>query len=126
MRTINKIIYHCTDTPNFKRCTVDTIRGWHMKRGFEDIGYHYIIYPSGAIMSGRPVRLAGAHCKGQNKDSIGVALVGRDDFNSEQIASANKIKNILENIFGELEVFGHRDFNKNKSCPGFDVKSTIK
>ncbi|WP_337632460.1 N-acetylmuramoyl-L-alanine amidase, partial [Prevotella sp.] len=49
---------------------------WHRERGFDSIGYHYIIYLDGSIHFGRPVEQAGAHCKGHNANSIGVCYVG--------------------------------------------------
>ena len=42
-RTINEIILHCSATPEGKDYSVDTIRKWHLQRGFSNIGYHYVI-----------------------------------------------------------------------------------
>ena len=79
MRKINKHIIHCSDTPDDRHVTVDDIRAWHIKRGWNDIGYHYIINRDGSLALGRPVEKIGAHCKGNNGDSIGTCLIGRDD-----------------------------------------------
>ena len=43
MRKINKIIIHCSATPEQREVSVETIRKWHLQRGFNDIGYHYVI-----------------------------------------------------------------------------------
>ena len=76
MRAIHKIIIHCTATREGDDISVDTIRRWHLARGWSDVGYHYVIDIKGNINAGRPIELMGAHCKGQNKYSIGVAYVG--------------------------------------------------
>lgn len=76
MRAIHKIIIHCTATREGDDISVDTIRRWHLNRGWSDIGYHYVIDIKGNINAGRPIELMGAHTKGQNKYSIGIAYVG--------------------------------------------------
>lgn len=42
MRTINRIILHCTATPRGRHVTVSDIDRWHKARGFAGIGYHYV------------------------------------------------------------------------------------
>lgn len=37
------------------------IQQMHLSRGFDDIGYHYVIGKDGSIYSGRPLHLMGAH-----------------------------------------------------------------
>ena len=44
MRKINKIILHCSATPEGREHNVEDIRRWHLRRGFSDIGYHYLIH----------------------------------------------------------------------------------
>ncbi|MDE6256057.1 MAG: N-acetylmuramoyl-L-alanine amidase, partial [Muribaculaceae bacterium] len=72
MRKIDKIILHCSATPEGREVTVNDIRSWHIQRGFRTIGYHYVVYLDGSVHAGRPVEEIGAHCLGQNKNSIGV------------------------------------------------------
>ncbi len=75
-RNITEIIVHCTATPAGRRVSVADIDSWHRQRGFNGIGYHYVVELDGHIAQGRPVHLAGAHCKGHNSNSIGVVYVG--------------------------------------------------
>ena len=75
-RNIKKIIIHCTGTKKGDRISREQIKKWHLERGFEEIGYHYIIEIDGNVQIGRPLHLVGAHCYGQNDDSIGIAYVG--------------------------------------------------
>ena len=83
MREINEIIIHCTATnPSWYADRSDDdvvkeIRRWHVEeRKWSDIGYHAIIHRDGSVGYGRPIERSGAHCRGQNKSSIGVSLVG--------------------------------------------------
>ena len=130
-RKINKIIMHCTATKEGKDFTVEQIRQWHLQRGFNDIGYHYVIYRDGTIHNGRNVDKAGAHTAGHNSDSIGICYVGGLDANNkpkdtrtaEQKASMHKLIHSLLSMYGLSikDVFGHRDF-ANKACPCYTTK----
>ena len=78
MRSIKKIILHCTATQEGKDYSVDYFRIMHMDepRMWSDIGYHYIIRndENGTIEQGRPIERAGAHVRGHNQESIGIAV----------------------------------------------------
>jgi len=130
MRPINRIILHCTATPEGKHFDVATIRRWHVKdRGWKDIGYHYVIYIDGSVHEGRPVEQVGAHTSGHNSDSIGVVYVGGVDKNgkakdtlneAQEVAMVNLIKALREE-HGEMSLHGHNEFAA-KACPSFKVK----
>lgn len=129
MREINKIIIHCSDTPEGRDVSTDTIRGWHVnERGWSDIGYHYVILLDGTIDSGRPEKRQGAHVAGHNKNSIGICYIGgcdskmvsKDTRTPEQIESMNQLVCELKEKYN-ASVHGHNEFS-NKSCPSFDVK----
>lgn len=79
MRKINLIIIHCTATIEGRDYTVSTIDSWHRQRGFDCIGYHYVVYRDGTVHEGRPVAKVGAHCAGHNANSIGVCYIGGVD-----------------------------------------------
>jgi N-acetylmuramoyl-L-alanine amidase len=129
MRKINRIILHCTATPEGKHFDVDTIRRWHVKdRGWKDIGYHYVIYLDGSVHEGRPVEQSGAHTSGHNADSIGIVYVGgcdtkmkaKDTLNeAQETAMVNLIKS-LRDEYGDLSLHGHNEFAA-KACPSFKV-----
>lgn len=129
MRPIDKIIVHCTDTPEDRRVTTVDIEAWHKEKGYSTIGYHYVVYLDGSIHTGRPLAKKGAHCKGHNAKSIGVCYVGgknskgvysdtRTDAQKE--ALLNLIKKLLAK-YPNAKVYGHRDFAA-KACPCFDAK----
>jgi N-acetylmuramoyl-L-alanine amidase len=132
MRTLNRIILHCTATPEGKHFDVATIRKWHLERGWKDIGYHYVIYLDGSVHEGRPVEKVGAHTSGHNEDSIGVVYVGgvdkkgkaKDTLNeSQEVALVNLIQ-ALRAEYGELSLHGHNEY-ANKACPSFNVKTKL-
>ena len=129
MRKLTRIILHCTATPDGRHVDVDTIRGWHKKRGWSDIGYHYVIYLDGSVHVGRHVEKAGAHVVGHNADTIGVVYVGgtdaagkaKDTMNdAQQTAFVNLVK-YLRDQYGALTLHGHNEYAA-KACPSFNVK----
>ena len=55
MRRIDKIILHCSATQEGKNIKTETIRKWHLKRGWRDIGYHFVVLLDGTVEEGRPM-----------------------------------------------------------------------
>ena len=77
MRQIHKLIVHCSATREGHNVPVETIRKWHVEgRGWSDIGYHFYIDLEGNIFKGRDIARMGAHCKGYNRNSIGICYCG--------------------------------------------------
>lgn len=130
MRTIKKIIIHCTATEEGKAFDVDDIRRWHtIGNGWKDIGYHYLIGINGECWGGRKEEVIGAHCKGHNADSIGVCYVGGLKGGKSEDTRTQKQKQTMLFLLKELieryphaKIYGHRDFDKGKQCPCFDAK----
>ncbi|MBQ1268123.1 MAG: N-acetylmuramoyl-L-alanine amidase [Muribaculaceae bacterium] len=134
MRNINKIIVHCSATPEGKNFSVADIRRWHLQRGFSDIGYHFVIYRDGSVNIGRPLQKSGAHCSGHNKNSIGVCYIGgvatdgktpKDTRTSAQKDSLVRLITELRQQFPNASVHGHREF-ANKACPCFNASEEYK
>lgn len=131
MRRIDKIIVHCSDTFEGKDWTVEDIRNWHIAKGWEDIGYHYVIYLDGSVHKGRDESRVGAHCKGYNANSIGVCYVGgkevgtckaKDTRTPAQKESLIRLLMELVCRYPDAEILGHRDL-ANRKCPCFDAKT---
>lgn len=130
MRNINYIILHSTATKASQDIGVDEVRQWHLARGWQDIGYHYLVRRNGSIERGRPIEQVGAHVRGHNDDSIGVVYVGGlgDDGTPEDTrTSAQRI--VLRLLLGWLrlrhnaELKGHKECDTaNTACPSFDVE----
>jgi N-acetyl-anhydromuramyl-L-alanine amidase AmpD len=148
MRTINLLVIHCTATRNGEFIPLETIRAWHLARGFKDIGYHYVITPDGALLTGRPEEIPGAHAKGFNAHSLGIALEGgllghwKNNEGRYTLAAWRTLKLWIETEqlrFPSAEVKGHRELSPDldhdgivepsewvKTCPAFDVPTWIK
>ncbi len=141
MRTIDEIIIHSTATrsewmyvdPVSEK--VNEIRRWHVEgNGWSDIGYHYIIDRDGVVGAGRPVETAGAHARGNNANSIGVALVGgfggeatdefEDNYTGSQEAALIRLLGELQGEHGELKITGHNEYS-SKACPCFNVSQWL-
>lgn len=79
MRSITIIVVHHTD--GNADDTADDVDRVHAARGFARLGgvhtgYHYVIETDGTLRLGRPDVYMGAHARGHNADSVGVALIG--------------------------------------------------
>lgn len=133
MRTINKIIVHCSDS---EFGDVELLDDWHRRRGWDGIGYHHVILNGrltyfaryrpdndGTLQVGRPIGKIGAHCRGHNQDSIGVCLIGSHHFSQKQFFALEGLIIELQIRFGVPidGVRGHNEFNGRKTCPNFDV-----
>ena len=147
MRKIDSIIIHCSATKAGVNFTATDIDRWHHERGFNGIGYHYIIRLDGTLEKGRDIALTGAHCKGWNERSIGICYIGGLDASGNPADTrTNAQKRILYQLimdlqreYGILQVLGHRDTSPDlngdgiiepyeyiKSCPCFDVKEFLR
>lgn len=148
MRRIDEIIIHCSDSPEGRNDKAEDIRKWHKQRGFNDIGYHYVIDLDGTVEQGRPIEQAGAHCTEHNAHSIGICYIGgaywRDGVNAKgkpikgkdgkAVLIPKDTRTILQRMamkelvaqlreqFPEATVHGHREF-ANKACPCFDIQA---
>ena len=131
MRTITEIIIHSTATPKGMHATAQDIDRWHRHKGFDCIGYHFVIQRSGQIERGRPIENIGAHCKGHNAKSVGIAYVGGLNESkqsadtrtiSQKQALTTLIKQLLKQYPTIKKISGHRDYC-NTACPSFDASA---
>ena len=133
MRQIKSIILHCSA---LEYGDSKQIKEWHLKRGFLDIGYHFVILNGkrtkddytasidGKIETGRPIEQTGAHCP-PNKNSIGICLIGNKDFTFPQYNALQALIERLRERFGLIEVKGHYEMpsgkKQGKTCPNIDM-----
>jgi len=129
MREINKIIVHCSATREGENFEVAEIRKWHLARGFSDIGYHFYIDLYGEIHKGRDISKIGAHCKGHNRNSIGICYCGgveadgktpKDTRYDCQKESLTAVLRTLKAMYPNAVIHSHNDF-ANKACPSFNA-----
>jgi len=134
MREIKRIIIHCSDS-NFGDAA--TINNWHLQRGFDSIGYHYVVLSGirysgddynlqedGMIERGRGDTKQGAHVKGHNEDTIGICLIGKNAFTQKQLFVA--LPDLLLALVQKhnvlvANILGHRELDSKKTCPNLDM-----
>lgn len=128
MREIHEIIIHCSSTRPSIDIGVEEIRKWHTDKGWQDIGYHYVVRRNGKVEKGRPEEQVGAHVEGHNAHSLGVCMIGGVDglnkpdsnFTRLQWAALEILVKRLTNDHRQAQVVGHRMYS-SKACPSFDA-----
>lgn len=138
LKKVNKIIIHHSQS---EKISLNKIRELHVNiRGWEDIGYHYIIgnksefVEDGKIYKGREKKFVGAHVFGQNFDSIGICLMGNLDINPPTKKQIQSLIKLLKELLKEYnlsvkDIKCHNEFPEViKSCPGknFDLEKVKK
>jgi len=169
-RNIRLIVIHCAATPNGRtlfsgkpgtpgwRDPAIEIDLWHKQAGFQrdtywrgrqngrlaHIGYHYVIARNAAVFTGRHDDEPGAHAAGWNAASLGVCLVGMDQYTRLQWAQlAQTVGGLARRLNIPLAppvlavrdgkryittpgICGHRELpGVAKTCPGFSVKDWL-
>lgn len=90
------------------------IQDQHMRKGWNDIGYAYLVSPGGVVIEGRG-RALGAHSPGKNHEPS-VCMLG--DYSTREPSDAMRrgISDLVELLrVGDLA--GHRE-NTATTCPG--------
>ena len=126
------IIIHHTALP-YTTTSVEAIRRWQVdKRGFGDIGYHFVVRSArglGVAEPGRDVTKRGAHCVGYNSRSIGVCIAG--DWSKMDPSAHRRIFERAVALVRKLQeeysistenVLGHREAHPGHTdCPGLKL-----
>lgn len=149
-----KIVIHCSASPNGRDDRIEDIDAWHAARGFQrdkrliganrpdlqHVGYHYVIALSGVVDVGRGETEVGAHAVGWNAHSLGICLIGTDQFSRRQWQSLRALlvgasgrgdyiapgSLLADHGLGLPAVCGHCDLpDVHKTCPGFPVSAWI-
>jgi|TARA_R110002033_G_scaffold33439_5_gene70733 N-acetylmuramoyl-L-alanine amidase len=130
------LIIHCTATKPSMDIGLTEVDAWHRHRGFFGCGYQLIIRRDGVVENGRNIGDVGAHAKGYNHNSIGIALVGgvteddvsisENNFTEIQFDVLSDVITTLQLSYGDIQILGHRDLpDVKKDCPAFDVKEWL-
>ena len=128
MRKIDEIIIHCSATEAGKDFKAKDIDKWHKAKGWNGIGYHFVIDLDGTVEAGRPVEKQGAHCLDHNATTIGICYIGglvnkkpTDTRTDAQRQSLRNLVAALRHCYPTIvKVSGHNQY-ANKACPCFDV-----
>lgn len=126
MRKITLLVVHCTATCCTSNLTPEALEASHRRRGFARCGYHYYIRRNGAVVPMRPVEQIGAHAKGYNASSIGIAYEGglnadgipADTRTGAQRAALASLLKQLHEHYPEARICGHRDLSPDLNANG--------
>lgn len=128
-----RITLHCSATPNGKEYPAETIRNYHKKKGWKDIGYHKVIQPSGLSENGRALNEPGAHVEGANQlnggINIGICLIGTDRFTLKQFETLRKELDYFTSFMPKWEISCHYEYEsarkQGKSCPNIQLRRLL-
>ena len=148
---VDAIIIHCSATREGQDIGAKEIDAMHKQRGFNGIGYHYVVRLDGKVEKGRNETAIGAHCntkgfskESYNRHSIGICYVGgldkagkaKDTRTPEQKAALIDLINDICKRYPIVELLGHRDTSPDKNgsgeiepcefikmCPCYDVRA---
>ena len=152
-RDITEAVVHWTANFIDQDLTAEDIHRVHVNRGFDEIGYHFIILRDGSLQLGRDINKVGAHALRRNAHSIGISFVGGINLTSSEAkrlggyqavanngtyASSDSLTDaqfktfdmFMDSFFSAFpygQAFGHMDTDPNrKPDPGFDVREYCK
>jgi hypothetical protein len=118
---VTRLVLHHTTGRYSGPQTVRQIQAFHQgpERNWACIGYNFLVAPDGTIFEGRGWGLSGAHARGYNATSIGVAFIGdgRLPVPDAALRSIGWLAGEAERRFGRLDRVGHRDVGSTV-CPG--------
>lgn len=106
--------------------TAQIAEDWHLKKGWDGLGYHYFIEKDGKVWAGRPEHRNGAHARGYNTKSIGICLAGNFDLTHPTQEQTDALTQLLKDIVAKhnipiKNIIPHRTV-ANKSCYGWNLK----
>ncbi len=124
------IILHHSDSKTMN--LLDIHKCHKTEKKFSGIGYHFFITKEGIIHRGRPEKAIGAHCKGFNRDTIGICVQG--DYMEENMPIKQKqaIMNLCKYLCDKYKIKmikGHKELRPTL-CPGLNyplkqIKDTV-
>ncbi len=105
---------------------LEMIRVSHLGRNFGDIGYHYVIDPSGRVWEGRSLTWQGAHVRGQNERNLGILVMGNFE---KQRPSKQSLARLDQFVTQQMHRYGvslnrvhtHREL-ASTVCPGQNLQ----
>ncbi len=134
-RPVSRVFVHCSASdaagPAYQGAgLVKTIDAWHKARTppFRCIGYHFVIDKDGVVSKGRDIESIPAAQIGNNSGTIAVCCHGLDEkkFTAVQLAALKSLCAEINKAYnGSVTFHGHREVEKNKTCPVFDYRKVL-
>ena len=130
VRTVDTVFVHCTASDRPEHDDVSVIRDWHLREGWADVGYHFLINKDGTIQPGRSLERIPSAQKGFNTGSIAVSMHGliERNFTQAQVTAlqslAGSIVDAYAGINRTLRFQGHCEVAA-KACPVVNYKAIL-
>jgi len=127
-RRVDRVFLHCSASDVPAHDTVETVRAWHLARGFNDIGYHFFIHKNGDISLGRDIEKTPAAQRGHNLRTIAICLHGlrEEKFTVAQYEALKALCTDINNAYlQQVSFHGHCEVSA-KACPVIDYKKILK
>ncbi|RZC37345.1 peptidoglycan-recognition protein SC2-like, partial [Asbolus verrucosus] len=130
------VIHHSdgAECTSLKSCKsrVNGIQNYHMNnKGWQDIGYNFLIGGDGNVYEGRGWGIWGSHVPKYNSKSIGICVIGNFMNKKPSTQQLTTLENLIscakENnyIASDYHLIGHRQGSRT-SCPGNELFNEIK
>lgn len=115
---------------------IQRIQRYHMDQSSPrcgDIGYHFLIDPSGRVYQGRALNYQGAHSGGvNNRDNIGICLLGDFRDRMPEPAALEALETLLQELskrhgipLDAAHLLGHGEL-KATECPGRHLQNWVR
>jgi hypothetical protein len=101
---------------------IEGIRAGHVARGWADIGYHYVIDPSGRVWEGRSVLRQGAHVQDNNEHNLGIMMLGNFEYQAPTPQALHAVDHFVASQMARFNVplrrvYTHQELRRT-ACPG--------
>jgi len=110
---------------------IEHIRLSHTRKGWGDIGYHYLVDREGRIWQGRSLAWQGSHVKGSNEGNIGICCLGNFEVEQPSRRQLDALKVLLRRLSGQHGidpacVRTHQEWpGAHTACPGRNLQSAF-
>lgn len=117
---------------------IRSIQTGHFRKGYADIGYHYLIDSQGRIWEGRDKRFQGAHAGNAeaNQRNLGICLLGNFVSVAPTPAQERALRSLIEAERGRYgvpreQIFGHGEVRQyftgaTTECPGARLMTLVR
>ena len=136
MVPINRVTVHhdgmtsfTTTAQSAAAARIEAIRRAHRGQNWGDIGYHFLIDPSGRVWEGRPLAWQGAHVKNNNEGNIGICVLGNYERQRVTDRQVYALDNFLASTMRQYgiaknRVYTHREL-RSTACPGRSLQARM-
>jgi hypothetical protein len=131
---VSKIFIHHTVTdsgpPEREAALMRQVQQIAFSRGFNDISYSYLIFPTGNTYEGRGFGVVGAHTEGHNSTAYALCLVGNYELEPMTDAQVEAVREMIAEgqrlgfVAADPTVRGHRAVSST-ACPGGNAMARL-